>query len=193
MLRCIRRWATSKYVALLTQIEVFCETVPRAAENFLAHCAAGTYDQVLWHRNMAGFMVQTGDPTGTGKGGESIWGRAFDDEIRPTLKVRCATYSVPCAGYGRDGHRQAERQWLSGAYHALTQFFITYSEQPHLNGKYTIFGKVIEGAELGGTLEAIEKVPVDAKYRPVHEIRTQSVTIHANPIAQKAITGEVTR
>lgn len=81
------------------QIEVFCEAVPHAAENFLAHCAAGTYTGVLWHRNMPGFMVQvrnaysqeTGDPTGTGKGGQSIWGRPFDDEIRPTLKVRHPT------------------------------------------------------------------------------------------------------
>ncbi|WFD18782.1 peptidylprolyl isomerase [Malassezia caprae] len=154
------------------KIEVFCEAVPRAAENFLAHCAAGTYDHVLWHRNMAGFMVQTGDPTGTGKGGESIWGRAFDDEIRPTLKFH-ARGIVAMATGGPNANR--------------SQFFITYSEQPHLNGKYTIFGKVIEGAELGGTLEAIEKVPVDAKYRPLHEIRTRGVTIHANPIAQKAM------
>lgn len=75
------------------KVEVFCEIVPRAAENFLGLCAAGVYDEVKWHRNMAGFMIQvrriltqTGDPTGTGKGGESIWGAPFEDEIRPTLK-----------------------------------------------------------------------------------------------------------
>lgn len=166
---------------------MFCEAVPRAAENFLAHCAAGTYNGVLWHRNMAGFMVQTGDPTGTGKGGESIWGRPFDDEIRPTLKVRWRRLcSSTRAAWWR--WRRADRTPTARRYAGrLTQFFITYSEQPHLNGKYTIFGKVIEGAELGGTLEAIEKGPVDAKHRPVPEIRTESVTIHANPIAQKAM------
>lgn len=67
-----------------------------------------------------------------------------------------------------------------------SQFFITYSKQPHLDGKYTIIGKVIDGAEDGGVLEAMEKVPVDAKNRPVDEIRMNGVTIHANPIAQKA-------
>ena len=71
---------------MLTQIELYCETVPRAAENFLGLCASGKYDDVKWHRNMRNFMIQTGDPTGTGKGGESIWGGTFDDEIRPTLK-----------------------------------------------------------------------------------------------------------
>lgn len=71
--------------------------------------------------------------------------------------------------------------------YVLTQFFITYSKQAHLDGKYTIVGKVIDGAELGGTLDAMEKVPVDAKHRPLDEIRMTGVTIHANPIAQRAL------
>lgn len=56
-------------------------------QNFLALCASGAYDNTLFHRNIKGFMVQGGDPTGTGKGGQSIWGRPFNDEIRQTLKV----------------------------------------------------------------------------------------------------------
>ena len=68
-----------------------------------------------------------------------------------------------------------------------SQFFITYSKQPHLDGKYTIIGKVIDGAELGGTLETMEKVPTDAKHRPIEPILMKGVTIHANPIAQKAL------
>ena len=68
------------------KIELFCESVPRASENFLGLCAAGKYDNVKWHRNIRNFMIQTGDQSGTGKGGESIWGGPFDDEIRPTLK-----------------------------------------------------------------------------------------------------------
>jgi hypothetical protein len=58
-----------------------------APQNFLALCASGQYDHVLFHRNIPGFMIQTGDPTGTGKGGQSIWGKPFPDEIRSTLKV----------------------------------------------------------------------------------------------------------
>lgn len=70
------------------QIEVFCEAVPKAAENFLALCASEYYNGCLFHRNIKGFMVQTGDPTGLGKGGQSIWGKPFADELRSTLKVR---------------------------------------------------------------------------------------------------------
>ena len=74
----------------------------------------------------------------------------------------------------------------SDAY-VFVKFFVTYSKQPHLDGKYTIIGKVIDGADYGGTLDAMEKVPVDGKNRPIHEILMKGVTIHANPIAQKAI------
>ncbi|KAG0349227.1 cytochrome P450 monooxygenase 4, partial [Gamsiella multidivaricata] len=68
------------------KLEVFCESVPKTAENFLALCASGYYDNNLFHRSIKGFMVQTGDPTGTGKGGTSIWGRKFADELRGGLK-----------------------------------------------------------------------------------------------------------
>ncbi|WFD34979.1 peptidylprolyl isomerase [Malassezia cuniculi] len=161
------------------KIEVYCEAVPRAAENFLGLCASGKYDNTKWHRNMRNFMIQTGDPTGTGKGGESIWGGAFDDEIRPTLKFNAR--GVVAMANGAPNTNKSQVRFV------LTQFFITYSKQPHLDGRYTIIGKVIDGAEPGGTLESMELVPVDAKNRPVDEIRTEKITIHANPIAQKAI------
>ncbi|EJT46113.1 hypothetical protein A1Q2_01459 [Trichosporon asahii var. asahii CBS 8904] len=112
-------------------------------------------------------MVQTGDPTGTGKGGQSIWGQPFPDEVRSTLKFN-ARGIVAMANAGPDTNK--------------SQFFITYAKQSSLDGKYTIFGKVIDGAD--STLDAIEKVPVNAKNRPLEEIRLESVTIHANPIAE---------
>ncbi|WFC98905.1 peptidylprolyl isomerase [Malassezia yamatoensis] len=138
---------------------------------------------------MPNFMIQTGDPSGTGKGGQSIWGGEFDDEIRPTLKVRSASDPVQYTRDRRDGQPRSEYQQVTSerVLPVLTQFFITYSKQPHLDGKYTIIGKVIDGAELGGTLEAMEKVANDAKHRPIEPIITKSVTIHANPIAQKAL------
>ena len=63
------------------KIEVFCDTAQRTAFNFLALCASGYYNGTSFHRNMKGFMIQGGDPTGTGKGGESIWGGKFEDEF----------------------------------------------------------------------------------------------------------------
>ncbi|CAI8017703.1 Peptidyl-prolyl cis-trans isomerase-like 3 [Geodia barretti] len=72
------------------KIELNCELMPKACENFLALCASGYYNDCLFHRNIKDFMVQTGDPTGTGKGGTSIWGENFEDVFHETLKV-CIT------------------------------------------------------------------------------------------------------
>ncbi|BEI85052.1 hypothetical protein CcaverHIS002_0504530 [Cutaneotrichosporon cavernicola] len=148
------------------KIEVFCEAVPTTAENFLALCASGYYDGCLFHRNIKGFMAQTGDPTGTGKGGQSIWGAPFADEVRQTLKFN-ARGIVAMANAGPGTNK--------------SQFFISYAKQPSLDGKYTIFGRVIDGQD--STLDMIERVPVNAKNRPEREIKLESVTIHANPIA----------
>ncbi|KAL7750617.1 Peptidyl-prolyl cis-trans isomerase cyp10 [Sorochytrium milnesiophthora] len=151
------------------KIEVFCEATPKAAENFLGLCASHYYDNCIWHRNIKGFMVQTGDPTGTGKGGASIWGRKFEDEIRSTLKHN-GRGIVSMANSGPDTNG--------------SQFFITYAKQAHLDAKYTVFGKVIDGFDV---LDSMEKVPVEERtYRPVKEIKLRQVTIHANPIAEKA-------
>ncbi|EIE81990.1 hypothetical protein G6F45_004956 [Rhizopus arrhizus] len=158
------------------KIEVFCEAVPKTAENFLALCASGYYDNNTFHRNIPGFMIQvhehlhTGDPTGTGKGGNSIWGKKFNDEIRSTLKHNSrGIVSMANSGPNTNG----------------SQFFITYAKHPHLDTKYTVFGKVIDGAD--STLDMMEKVPVDEKHRPLQEFRIKSVTIHANPIADKQL------
>jgi len=112
-------------------------------------------------------MIQGGDPTGTSKGGESIWGGSFNDEIRPTVKFN-ARGMLAMANKGEDQNG--------------SQFFITYAKQSHLDGKYTIFGRVIDGAE--DTLTAMERVPVNTKNKPLEEIRLETVTIHANPFAK---------
>ncbi|KAI8452355.1 cyclophilin-like domain-containing protein, partial [Phakopsora pachyrhizi] len=151
------------------KIEIFVEAVPRAAENFLKLCASGYYDNTIWHRNIKGFIIQTGDPTGTGKGGQSIWGKPFPDEIRSTLKFNQRGI-VAMASSTRDSNG--------------SQFFVLYAKQAHLDGNHTIIGRVIDGA-INGTLDLMEKVAVNEKHRPVQDIITNSVTIHANPIAEK--------
>ncbi|KAJ3083866.1 Peptidyl-prolyl cis-trans isomerase-like 3 [Physocladia obscura] len=148
------------------KVEIFCEAVPRTAENFIALAASGYYNNNLFHRNIKGFMVQTGDPTNTGKGGQSIYGAPFADEIKATLKHN-ARGILSMANKGPDTNK--------------SQFFITYAKQPHLDAKYTVFGKVIDGFD---TLDAIEKVSVDAaNNRPVQDVRIKYVTVHANPLA----------
>ncbi|KIJ13423.1 hypothetical protein PAXINDRAFT_163657 [Paxillus involutus ATCC 200175] len=154
------------------KIEVFCEAVPKAAENFLALCASGYYDNCNFHRNIRGFMIQTGDPSGSGKGGQSIWGKPFEDEIRSTLKFNNRGV-VAMANSGPDTNK--------------SQFFITYAKHPHIDNKYTIFGKVIDGAD--STLDMMERVPVNNKNRPLAEVKLTHVTIHANPIADAELAG----
>eukprot|EP00276_Gloeochaete_wittrockiana_P014356 CAMPEP_0184352904 /NCGR_PEP_ID=MMETSP1089-20130417/72294_1 /TAXON_ID=38269 ORGANISM="Gloeochaete wittrockiana, Strain SAG46.84" /NCGR_SAMPLE_ID=MMETSP1089 /ASSEMBLY_ACC=CAM_ASM_000445 /LENGTH=157 /DNA_ID=CAMNT_0026687895 /DNA_START=51 /DNA_END=520 /DNA_ORIENTATION=+ len=145
------------------KIEVYCDQVPRASENFLALCASGYYDNTLFHRNIKGFMIQGGDPSGTGKGGKSIWGKKFPDEFVPSLK---------------HGQRGVVSMANSGPDSNGSQFFITYQKHPHLNNKYTIIGQVIHGWD---SLSAMEKIPSDSKHRPSSDISLLSVSIHANP------------
>ncbi|KAL3159109.1 hypothetical protein ABBQ32_011106 [Trebouxia sp. C0010 RCD-2024] len=105
------------------KLELYCEQAPKAAENFLALCASGYYDGTLFHRNIKGFMIQGGDPTGTGKGGKSIFpspNGKFPDEITDTLKhTKRGIVSMANSGPNTNG----------------SQFFITYNKHPHLNGQ----------------------------------------------------------
>ncbi|KAF2879761.1 hypothetical protein ILUMI_26404 [Ignelater luminosus] len=148
------------------KIELFCESCPKTCENFLALCASDYYNGCLFHRNIKGFIVQTGDPGGIGKGGNSIWNRRFEDEFKEDIKHTArGILSMANNGPNTNG----------------SQFFITYAAHPHLDLKYTIFGKVIDGLE---ALDELEKLPVNPKnYRPLNDTRINSITIHANPLA----------
>ena len=162
------------------KLEIFCESVPKTAENFLALCASGAYDGTPFHRLIPKFMAQGGDTSLSAlnndaqpvpKGGTSIWGSFFEDEIRtPALRHNSrGVVSMANKGPGTNG----------------SQFFITFKEAGHLDGRNSVFGKVIDGAEEGGTLERMEVVEVDKKYRPKEDkILIEGVEIHANPLAE---------
>eukprot|EP00466_Bigelowiella_natans_P018181 jgi/Bigna1/92643/estExt_fgenesh1_pm.C_450014 len=149
------------------KIELHCDLVPKTCKNFLALSASGYYDGTIFHRNIAKFIIQGGDPSGTGKGGESIYGKHFEDEITSALKHSGrGVVSMANKGPNTNG----------------SQFFITYGKAKHLNNVNTVFGKVIHGFS---TLDAMERTPVGRKDRPVNNIEIKSVTIHSNPIAEK--------
>ncbi|KAK0652153.1 putative peptidylprolyl isomerase-like protein [Cercophora newfieldiana] len=153
------------------KIEVFCESVPKTAENFLALCASGYYNESPFHRLIPGFMVQTGAPAhptpGNPKGGRSIYGPTFEDEIRPTLRHHeRGVVSMANKGPGTNG----------------SQFFVLFDKAPHLDGLNTVFGKLI-GDESLATLAKIEQLEIDKKSRPKETVRIENVTIHANPLA----------
>ena len=130
-------------------LRLFPDKAPKAVENFITHVKQGYYDGTIFHRVIKGFMIQGGDPTGTGRGGESIWGHPFEDEIVPGL-VFDRPFLLAMANRGPNTNG--------------SQFFITVAPAPWLNGGYTIFGEVIEGKETVKKIENVKTMPGD---RPV--------------------------
>jgi cyclophilin family peptidyl-prolyl cis-trans isomerase len=111
-------------------IELFADKTPLTVNNFVFLAREGYYDGVIFHRVIDNFMVQGGDPTGTGRGGP---GYKFGDEFHPGLKHdKQGILSMANAGPGTNG----------------SQFFITHGPTPHLNGKHTVFGQVVEGLDV---------------------------------------------
>lgn len=147
-------------------IELHCDIAPRACENFITLCERGYYNGVAFHRSIRNFMIQGGDPTGTGRGGESIWGKPFKDELNSKL-VHSGRGVVSMAN--------------SGPHTNGSQFFILYKSANHLNFKHTVFGVVVGGLT---TLAVMEKVPVDDSDRPLEEIKITGVTTFVNPYTE---------
>ena len=115
------------------EVELFCKAAPLACENFIRLAGKEYYNGVVFHRVIKDFMIQGGDPTGTGRGGESIWGKPFKDECTPELKFdKLGLLAMANAGPSTNG----------------SQFFITTVKTPWLNGRHTIFGKVIDGYDI---------------------------------------------
>lgn len=142
-------------------IKLFPEFAPLAVENFITHSETGYYEGVIFHRVIKGFMVQGGDPTGTGRGGESIYGGSFEDEFSPSLVHSKGALSM--ANIGKPNTN-------------TSQFFIVHAEEgtPHLNGAHTVFGHVIEGM---GVVDAIAQTEVDADARPTDDIIIEKIEI----------------
>jgi peptidylprolyl isomerase len=132
-------------------LKLFPKAAPLAVENFVTHAKNGYYNGVIFHRVIKGFMIQGGDPTGTGRGGESIWHKEFKNEYAPNL-VFDRPYLLAMANRGPNTNG--------------SQFFITVAPAKWLNGGYTIFGEVIKGQEVVRAIENTKTAPGD---RPIQE------------------------
>ncbi|KAJ2919248.1 hypothetical protein MD484_g1125, partial [Candolleomyces efflorescens] len=147
-------------------LELYCEKAPKTCYNFLMLARTGKYNDVPFHRLVPGFMVQTGDPTGTGTGGESYWGTAFRDEH--DLK-----------GAASHDSRGTLAMANKGANTNGSQFYITFKATPHLDRKHTVFGKLVGGEDV---LDALEKIPVKAGTdRPAKIVKITEVVIYQDP------------
>lgn len=148
-------------------VELFCSKTPKTTFNFITLARRGYYAGVKFHRLLPGFIIQGGDPSGTGAGGESCWGRPFPNEIIPSL------------------HHDT-RGILSMANKATpntntSQFFITFSPALHLDRAHPIFGKVIGGWEV---LDIIEFIPTDSTAKPLQPILIQDIIIVSDPFEE---------
>lgn len=127
------------------------EIAPKACENIIRLAEKGYYDGIIFHRVIKNFMIQGGDPNGTGRGGESVWGRSFEDEVRADVQFsKEGILAMANAGPGTNG----------------SQFFITTVPAPWLNMKHTIFGEVTAGYDV---VRKIESAPTGPGDRPVQE------------------------
>ncbi len=121
-------------------LKLYPKVAPLAVENFLTHSKNGYYNGVIFHRVIKGFMIQSGDPQGTGMGGESIWHKDFKNEYAPNV-VFDRPFLLAMANRGPNTNG--------------SQFFITTAATPHLNGGYTIFGEVIKGKKVVRKIESV--------------------------------------
>ncbi|KAL8760119.1 MAG: hypothetical protein Q9199_000256 [Rusavskia elegans] len=134
-------------------LELYNDHAPKTCKNFASLAQSGYYNNVIFHRIIPNFMLQTGDPTGTGRGGRSIYGEKFEDEIDPTLKhTGAGVLSMANSGPNTNG----------------SQFFITLAPTPWLDGKHTIFGRVKNGLRV---VQRMGLVKTAAEDRPVEEVK----------------------
>lgn len=141
------------------QVKLFADIAPKTVENFTTHAKNGYYDNGIFHRVIRDFMIQGGDPDGTGMGGQSIWGGNFADEFSDKLLNIRGALSMANAGPNTNG----------------SQFFIVQTkETPWLNGKHTVFGQVIKGLDV---VDKIGKVSVNMSDKPREDVKIETIGI----------------
>ncbi|KAG6041611.1 hypothetical protein E4U41_003222 [Claviceps citrina] len=138
-------------------IRLFPEAAPRTVENFVTHAKNNYYNNTIFHRVIKKFMIQGGDPLGDGTGGESIWGREFEDEFSSLKHDKPFTVSMANAGPNTNG----------------SQFFITTEKTPWLDGKHTIFGRATQGFDVIQKIESVRTY----KEKPEEDVKILNIDI----------------
>jgi len=141
------------------EVALLPEAAPKAAENFLRLSEKGYFNGLIFHRVIKDFMIQGGDPTGTGRGGQSVWGKPFEDEVKADVKFETSgVLAMANSGPSTNG----------------SQFFITTVPTPWLNMRHTIFGKVLNGQDV---VKKIESVPANGQGKPIEDQKILSITL----------------
>lgn len=171
------------------KIRFFPQYAPLAVENFKTHAKEGYYNGLTFHRVMEDFMIQGGDPKGNGTGGESVWGKPFADEFSTKLHNFRGALSMANAGVNTNGSQffivqsnKVEDAWIQALKNAdrisysngVIQKYSEIGGTPWLDYKHTVFGQVFEGMDV---VDAIAKVKVDDKSKPVDSVIIQKIEI----------------
>ncbi|ARF13480.1 MULTISPECIES: peptidylprolyl isomerase [Sporosarcina] len=168
------------------KIKLFKEQVPKTVENFLTHAENGYYDGIIFHRVIPEFMIQGGDPTGTGMGGESIYGNTFQDEFTMDLFNLRGALSMANAGPNTNGSQFfiVQASSLAGASAAqlknggwpeeIADAYEANGGTPHLDQKHSVFGQVVEGMDV---VDKIANAKTNRDNKPNEEIKIESIEI----------------
>lgn len=170
------------------KIKLFKDETPKTFENFTTHAKNGYYNGLIFHRVIKDFMIQGGDPMGSGIGGESIWGRSFEDEFTPKLHNLRGALSMANAGPNTNGSQFFIVQADSCPQNMLLQMkdlpdtyppecAESYAElggTPWLDFRHTVFGQVFEGMDV---VDAIANVKVGMIDKPVEDVKIESIEI----------------
>jgi len=170
--------ATGKEVPMGTiELELFAQDAPKTVENFVKLSERKYFNGVIFHRVSKGFVIQAGDPTGTGTGGKSIWGKDFADELNPNTP----SYKE---GYKRGVLAMANK----GPNTNSSQFFIMLKDLPSMPKNYTIFGKVVKGLDVVDKIADADIIPqmgpTDGK--PKQDIVMKTVTVAKQPTSSNS-------
>lgn len=170
------------------KIKLFPKEAPKTVENFVTHAKNGYYNGLIFHRVIKDFMIQGGDPTGTGMGGESIWGRSFEDEFDPALHNLRGALSMANAGPNTNGSQFFIVQANNVPANMLSQMkqmpesfpestVNAYAEMggtPWLDFRHTVFGQVTDGMDV---VDSIAAVKVGAADKPVDDVIIETIEI----------------
>ena len=172
------------------KIRLFPNIAPKAVENFITHSQNGYYDGVTFHRVIEDFMIQGGDPEGTGRGGQSIWGSPFEDEFHVDYHNIRGAVSMANAGANTNGSQffivqkkdveedfiqQMEKIGAEGGYpEAVVEAYKKYGGTPWLDYKHTVFGQVFEGMDVVDEIAGVEVGPQD---RPLEDVIIETIEI----------------
>ena len=172
------------------EILLFPEVAPKAVENFISLAKGGYYDGIIFHRVIKDFMIQGGDPTGTGMGGESVWGKPFEDEFSEEARNFRGALSMANAGPNTNGSQffivQAGPETMDERIFSMlkrqgknfsndvAEKYMKVGGTPWLDGAHTVFGQVIRGMDV---VDKIGNLHVDHSDKPYEEVKILGITI----------------